>query len=115
MSEEFEFSYTQETFPFHPDCYTWPRVAGYDEDGATEVSVHSIRDNAQRDFILMGFIDVDRETQISAVIFMAQKFGPDAEVIMFKGVGLTDDMMDALAANIRRANEEIDMTELGGR
>ncbi len=94
--EMFTLSYGPETFPFHPDCYTWPRLAVYDEDGTTELNVHCIRDNARSDFVLMGFIDVDREDQISSVIYMAQLFGPDADVIMFKGVGLTDEMLDKL-------------------
>ena len=110
--DEFDFSYSPKTFPFHPDCYEWPQVTGPD---GTALNIHCIRDNARHDFILMGFIDVDRETQISAVIFMAQKFGGDAEVIAFKGVGLDDGMMNALTANIRRANEDLDMTDLGGR
>jgi hypothetical protein len=91
-----EFSYSPDTFPFHSDCYTWPRVAVYDEDGATELNIHCIRDNARRRFILLGFIGIDREEQISQVIHMAQNIDPDAEVIMFKGVGLDDEIINTL-------------------
>ena len=45
-------------FPFHEDCYTWPRVAVYDEGGATELHVHCLRD-ARQQFSLVGFIGMD--------------------------------------------------------
>jgi len=96
MSDDSSFTYDSHTFPFHSDCYTWPRVAVYDEDGATELNIHCIRDNARRRFILLGFIGIDREEQISQVIHMAQNIDADAEVIMFKGVGLDDEIINTL-------------------
>jgi hypothetical protein len=104
--EMFTFSYGPETFPFHSDRYTWPRVAVYDEDGATELDIHCIRDTARRRVTLMGFIGVDPETQISCVIFMAQKYGADTQVITFKGVGLDDGIVNALMANMIKMSED---------
>ena len=98
MTEEVSFSYDCHTFPFHSDCYTWPRVAVYDEDGAIELHVHCICDVKRKEFSLMGFIGADREDQISQVIFMAKEIG--GEVIMFKGVGFTDEMIGILMARM---------------
>jgi hypothetical protein len=93
------FAYSPRTFPFHPDCYDWPKPKLTLADGQEIIlHVHCIRDVARREFSLVGFLGQSREDQISQVIYVAQQMG--AEVIAFKGIGFTDDMLDQLLANM---------------
>ena len=99
MTEESSFSYSRDTFPFHHDCYTWPQVAVVTEDMESVVlNVHCLRDMNRREFFLVGFIGMDREEQISQVIFLAKEIG--AEVIAFKGVGFDDQIIGGLMARL---------------
>src|SRR6188472_2970000 len=93
-----EFSYSPHTFPFNPDHYRWPQVGVFYDDGATELHIHCIRNHNGSEFVLMGFIDLDREEQISQVIHLAQHI--DAEVIMFKGVGFNDAIIGGLMSHM---------------
>jgi hypothetical protein len=96
MSEEFEFSYSPKTFPFHPDHYEWPKATVPDVD--TVLNIHCVRSVERRQFNLIGIIGADREDQIGQVIMQAQQ--ANAEVIMFKGIGLSDEICNALMANM---------------
>jgi hypothetical protein len=99
MTDEFTYSYSPHTFPFHPDCYTWREVAVVTKDWESVIlNVHCLRDMNRREFSLLGFIGMDREEQISKTIFLAKEI--DAEVIMFKGVGFTDEIIAGLMANM---------------
>ena len=99
MTEDFSFSYSRDTFPFHSDCYTWPQAAVVTGDMESVIlNVHCLRDTNRREFSLVGFIGMDREEQISQAIFLAKEIG--AEVIMFKGVGFTDEIIAGLMANM---------------
>jgi hypothetical protein len=97
--DDIKFNYGADTFPFHPDCYTWPRLGVVWGDDTVVLHVHCLRDVERRQFSLVGFIDVDREDQISRVIFLAQNAG--AEVIMFKGAGFTDNIVNSLMLNMK--------------
>jgi hypothetical protein len=90
MTGDLSFSYSRATFPFHSGCYTWPQAAVVTEDMESVIlNVHCLRNTNRREFALVGFVGIDREEQISQAIFLAEQIG--AEVIMFKGVGLTDE------------------------
>jgi len=71
-------------FPFHDDCYRWPRVAVFTDDGGAELNVHCLYHPTQKRFSLVGFIGVDREEQIGQVINLAEMVG--AEVKLINGV-----------------------------
>jgi hypothetical protein len=85
-------------FPYADDCYAYPRVAVWSEDEAAELHVHCIRDTKRRRFTLVGFIGVDREEQIGQVEHLAERIG--AEVIIFRGIGLDDQIVGRLMANM---------------
>lgn len=96
-----EFSYSHDTFPWHDDCYTWPKVAVIterkgDELTAAELNVHCICDVKHRQFWCVGFIGVERQMQINHVVWLAEKMG--AEVTMIKGLGFTDEIINGLMA-----------------
>jgi hypothetical protein len=93
------FSASPETFPWHDDCYTWPRLTVYDEDGATELHVHLVVNLHERAFWVVGFIGTDRQQQINAVIYFAEKLA-HGTVQMFKGLAFTDDIVNALMARM---------------
>lgn len=96
---EAEFSYDHATFPYHPDCYTWPRLSVVTEDmTAAILNVHCLRDMNRKQFSLVGFIGANREDQITQVIFLAKQAG--AEVIVFRGVGFTDEIIGGLMARM---------------
>jgi energy-coupling factor transporter ATP-binding protein EcfA2 len=97
--DEIEFTYRPETFTFQPDCYTWPRLGVVWGDDTVVLHVHCLRNVERRQFSLVGFIDVDPEDQISRVTFQAQSV--DAEVIAFKGVGLTDNIVNIFMLNMK--------------
>lgn len=100
MTDDFSFSYGRNTFPFHPDCYTWPQVAVVTEDMESVVlNIHCLGHTNRREFVLVGFIGMDREEQISQVIFLAKEIG--AEVISFKGVGIDDHIIGGLMAHLK--------------
>jgi hypothetical protein len=100
-----DFTYTANNFPFHPDCYEWPTVQAITTDGeAISLDVHCICDTKRQEFDLVGFLGHNREDQISEVIFLAKEM--DAQVIMFKGVGFTDEILNALMANMQEPNPE---------
>jgi hypothetical protein len=88
-------SHSHETFPWHDDCYTWPRLSVVMDDlTATELDVHCVYDARERQFWCVGFIGCDRQTQINHVIWLAEEI--HAKVYMFKGLALTDDIVSAL-------------------
>ncbi len=104
MSEEFYFSYSRKTFPFDPGCYHWPKVEGITTDGEEVLlNAHCIRDMNRKRFMLMGFLGHDHEMQISAVIYMAQKM--DAEVIVIRGLGFNDKIVNGLMANMLESED----------
>lgn len=86
------------TFPFHEDCYKWPRVsvlaecAG--EPQAAVLNVHCLYHRTQRRFSLVGFIGVDPAEQIGQVINLADEV--DAEVKVINGIGFTDEIIGRL-------------------
>jgi hypothetical protein len=95
-----EFSYGPETFPFHPDCYTWPQVAVVTEEMESVIlSIHCLHNVECQQFSLIGFIGTDREDQISQTIFLAQQ--ASAEVIVIKGVGFNDEIISTLMATMK--------------
>ncbi|BCP12377.1 hypothetical protein MINTM020_44750 [Mycobacterium paraintracellulare] len=97
MTEEFTDS--RDTFPFHADCYSWPQVAVASEDTEPVIlNVHCLRDMNRKEFCLVGFIGMDREEQISNVIFLAKEIG--AQVIAFKGVGFDDRTIGGLMSRM---------------
>jgi hypothetical protein len=101
----------RETFPWHDDCYSWPRLAvamtpaGTDDLTATELDVHLVSNARERTFWLVGFVGCDRQTQINHVIYFAEKMA-QGEVVMFKGLALTDDIVGALVARLIESEPE---------
>ena len=85
-------------FPFHEDCYKWPRVAVFTEDEAAELNVHCLYHPTQRRFSLVGFIGVDREQQIGQVINLAEEVG--AEVKIINGIGFAEEIINRLMATM---------------
>ena len=97
--DDLSFTYDSRTFPFHSDCYQWPRVAVVTKDMESVVlNVHCLRDMNRKEFYLVGFIGMGREEQISQAIFLAKEIG--AEVIAFKGVGFDDQIIGGLMAHM---------------
>jgi hypothetical protein len=96
--------YDEKVFPYHADCYSWPKL--HMPGSADILNVHCIRDMGKRRFALMGFVGVKPEDQITAAIYMAQQMGPHASVIMFRGVGLDDDMMNGLMMGMEQFGDE---------
>jgi hypothetical protein len=105
------FSNSRETFPWHDDCYTWPRLPviirpdGSDDLRATELDVHLILNARERQFWCVGFVGCDRQTQINAVIYSAEKVA-HGKVQMFQGLALTEDIVDALVARLTQPEPE---------
>jgi transcription initiation factor IIE alpha subunit len=91
-------------FPYSKDSYTWPRVGViYDDGGAAELNVHCLCDMDRRRFYCVGFVDVDREKQIDEVINLAEEVG--AEVRMITRIGFTDEIINALMAKMKKADD----------
>ncbi len=101
-------------FPYHEECYTWPRVGvvttnkSTDELQAAELNVHCMYHPTQKRFSLVGFIGVDREEQIGQVIALAETVG--AEVKVIRGAGFTDEVINRLMATM----EELEPDEHPG-
>jgi hypothetical protein len=104
IMSEFDFPYTSKNFPFHDECYRWPKVGVSWGDDDVVLHVHCIRNMKKREFMLLGFLDTLPEDQISAVIYMATL--SDAEVIMFRGVGFDDDIITKLMASMEPLDPE---------
>jgi hypothetical protein len=97
--EMFTFSCGPDTFPFHSDCYTWPQIAAITADLESVIlNVHCLRNDALREFTLLGIINMEREEQITHAMYLAKETG--AQVIMFKGVGLTEAIIGTLIARM---------------
>ena len=108
---EYFFQNSRETFPWHDDCYTWPRLAvlitpgGTDDLTATELDVHCVCNARKRQFWCVGFMGWDRQTQINTVIYFAEKIA-HGTVQMFKGLPLTDDIVNALIERMTESEPE---------
>jgi hypothetical protein len=91
-----------QAFPYHEDCYTWPRIGVFTRNTATddlqaaELNVHCLCHVGRRQFYCVGFIGVDRKEQIGQVAKLAETMG--AEVKVIKGIGFTDEIINGLMA-----------------
>jgi hypothetical protein len=83
-------------FPYQNDCYTWPKVAVFTNEGAAELHVHCLWHVGQRRYYCVGFIGVDRQEQIGQVANLAETVG--AEVKVIQGLGFTDEIIGRLMA-----------------
>ena len=91
-----------QAFPFHEDCYTWPRVGVFTEHGdelrAAELNVHCIYHPILNQHHFIGFVGVDRDEQIGQVIHLAEEVG--AVVTIIHGTGFTDEVIATLMAHL---------------
>ena len=92
-------------FPYHEDCYTWPRVGVVVDDGVTELNVHCLCHPGRKQFYCVGFIGVDREEQIGQVAELARSMG--AEVKIIKGIGFTDEIINGLMAAMEEPDPQV--------